>query len=82
MDIADGSKRDWIDLITQSFKADNVPDGYLTFDQLLVNMGICKERLRKRLMTLLSDGKVERRIFRVKTASGRLYPVQHWKILK
>jgi predicted ArsR family transcriptional regulator len=68
---------DWVAEIMQDGKPEVVPSGWISLADMSRKMGVNERTMRSRVDTLVNDGKLQRKQFRIK--SGRdTRPVWHY----
>ena len=75
-------KSDWLTLLQSATagQPDKVPAGFRTRPELQKEIGCAESTLSLKLRSLESSGKVEKKMFRVKTLSG-VRAIPHWRIM-
>lgn len=76
------SREKWSQLLTLALNGepDVVPEGWFTRAQLKDHVGCGEATIGRKLRSLEKDGKVERKIFKIRDRANRLYAMPHWRI--
>jgi Mn-dependent DtxR family transcriptional regulator len=81
MEVANMSANPWVKIISQNLhkKEDVVEKGYVKRSDLEKIWKVCKGSANQRLRTLINQGVVEQKKFKVRDSRG-VFPVTHYKI--
>jgi hypothetical protein len=73
----------WAELIASasSKQLDDIPDGFLTCQQIAKQEDKDVKYIQKKLKVLIEEGKVEFKKFRIKQFDGVVFPTMHYKII-
>jgi GTP-sensing pleiotropic transcriptional regulator CodY len=83
LEVATMSANEWAEAIANAVqkKADKVPAGWHTADQVRDLIGLTQSNVSKKIRLLAKSGLVESKKFYIATGRG-LYPEIHYKLIK
>lgn len=64
-----------------ALSGDEIPPGWFTADQYAEHLDKHRETAWRKLKAMVVAGKAESKQFRIKQQTGRLYPVQHYRVI-
>jgi DNA-binding HxlR family transcriptional regulator len=71
---------DWAVALSDAYKPDEVPEGWHTVGEMADTLGLADTTLHRRLRKLISDGRAERKVFKIKLERCHR-DVTHYRLL-